>query len=148
MLDTPSVVVDSSVVIKWLNQVDEKHLEQSNLLLNQLERAAIIIFAPELVKYEMGNALLKGKQLSQSESADALNLFYGLPLQLLEMNEDLAVSSYRIAHQYGITFYDTVFLALAQKLNCPLISDNIKHQGKAVEVTVGSLANYSAAKIT
>lgn len=57
------VVPDSSVIVKWLNQTDEKYLEQSDKVLLDATQGKSALIAPELVKYEVGNTLLKSKAI-------------------------------------------------------------------------------------
>lgn len=53
------LIVDTSVIIKWLSQNNENFLEQANLILHHVQEGKVDIFSPELVKYEVGNVLLK-----------------------------------------------------------------------------------------
>ncbi len=54
-----SVVIDSSVTVKWINEIDEKLLDQADKVLADAQAGSIRLLAPELSKYEVGNALLK-----------------------------------------------------------------------------------------
>ena len=55
------VVADSSVTVKWINQFNEEYLKQADKLLTNAQAGSINLIAPELSKYEIGNALLKKK---------------------------------------------------------------------------------------
>ena len=134
-------VVDSSVTVKWINQIDEKLLDQSDKLLKDAQSESVKLLAPELSKYEVGNALLK-KKLELPLAYESLGTIYQLPITFIPESEQLAKETYRIAQQIGITYYDASFLALAKQENAVLITDNPKHQGKTAEVKVKSLANY------
>ena len=52
-----TLVVDSSVIVKWLNQTKEQNLEQADKILNQARDGLVDLIAPELAKYEVGNVL-------------------------------------------------------------------------------------------
>lgn len=52
------LIVDSSVIIKWLHKEDEKYLGQAAKILEDVKNGTITLLAPELAKYEVGNALL------------------------------------------------------------------------------------------
>ncbi len=135
-------VIDSSVIIKWLNKVEEKYLPQADKLLDNLKKGEIQISIPYLAKFEIANALLKGKKLSLPEAADALDAFYKLPLIYLDLDLELMTTAYEIAEKYKITFYDASFIALAYKLQSSLITDNPKHQKKFEKVKVIPLKDY------
>ena len=142
MTKITQLVIDSSVIIKWLNKVEEKYISQADKLLDKLKNGEIHISVPYLVKFEIANALLKGKKLSLSEAADALDAFNKLPLMYLDLDLELMITSYEIAEKYNITFYDASFIALAYKLPALLITDNPKHQKKFEKVKVIPLKDY------
>jgi len=135
-------VLDSSVIIKWLNRIDEENLTYSDRLLDHLEKRKITVVTPVLVKFEIGNALLKGKKLLIPEAIDVLDAFYKLPLQFIDLESATAKNIYEIAYSYNITFYDAAFIQLAQQLDCPLITANPKHQQKFPGVKVIPLFKY------
>ena len=136
------LIVDTSVIIKWLNHINEQHLQQAKRLLDRMEAGIVEIFAPELVKYEVGNALLKGKQLRIPEAEDALDAFGKLPLHIVPTELDHLPEVYELAQRYTMTFYDASFVHIAQLAHVPLITDNPKHQKKVEGVTVIPLSSY------
>lgn len=141
------IVVDSSVLVKWVNRIDERHLEQADSILSDFESGKIEIIAPEMSRYEVGNSLLK-KKLEISLALDALVTFYSLPITFFPQTEKLSVEAYREASEARskgyekITYYDTTFTALAKQENAILVTDNPKHQAKIEGVNVVSLEDY------
>lgn len=136
------LVVDSSVIVKWLNQQNEKNIEQAELLLKDVRYGKVVLAAPELVKYEIGNVLLVSKQLAFSKAKEALEFFFSLPIVFVPETPALARSSYKIGQELNITYYDASFLSVAEYLDAHLITDNIKHQGKSTKVKVIPLQDY------
>ena len=136
-----TVVIDSSVTVKWINQVDEKFLDNADKILTDAQSDSIKLLSPELSKYEIGNALLK-KGLNLRMAYESLATVYQLPITFVSESEELAKETYRIAQKEGLTYYDASFIALAKQQHALLITDNPKHQGKTTEVKVKSLANY------
>lgn len=135
-------VVDSSVVMKWINDTDELHVVSANRLLEDVQRGVVELFAPELTKYEIGNALLLGKKLSESEMKTSLSTLYSLPITFVPETETRARKTSRYVHTLKVTYYDAAFLSLAEELNTTLITDNIKHQKSAKHVHVLPLSEY------
>lgn len=138
----PTIVIDSSVIIKWLSQDNENHLEKADKVLRDAQKMKTMLIAPELAKYEVGNVLLFGKKLSSEQSKIILTKFYTLPISFIPESEELAKETYYLAYTLGITYYDASFLSLARQHDATLITDNIKHQGKSVDVKVLSLSDY------
>lgn len=136
------IVVDSSVIVKWLNTTDEENVESAtNLLSDALDRKVELI-VPELAKYEVGNVLLKSKQLTSQEAFISLGTIHVLPLEFIAENEALAKETFQLAYTNEITYYDAAFLALAKDYNATLVTENIKHQGKISGIKVIALKDY------
>lgn len=136
------LVVDSSVVIKWLNHIDENHVQQAQILLDHIQIGSVTVIVPELVKYEVGNALLKGKQLRIPEAEDALDAFSKLPLHFVSISFDELINIYEIADDLAITFYDATFIALAKNYRATLVTANPKHQKRFPGINVILLKDY------
>lgn len=135
------IVVDSSVIVKWLNSQNEDHLEQAKNMLQDAQDGITIFFAPELSRYEIGNALLK-KKLILSQALDSLATAYSLSIQFVSETPQLAFETYKIASEAKITYYDAAFLALAKHEEAILVTDNPKHQGKSPLIKVVALKDY------
>lgn len=134
-------VIDSSVAVKWLNSKDEKHIEKSDKILKDLQAGKIRLIAPELSKYEIGNALLN-KNISIEAAKISLASFYRIPIEFISFDQYLAINTMDIAYESKITYYDASFIALAQKLKATLITDNPKHHKKYKAIKIVSLKNY------
>lgn len=132
-------VIDTSVVVKWLNKENEKHVKKAEILLELIIEENLEVFLPELSKYELGNVLLKSKKLSSKEAEIALGAFYSMPITFITESEDISITTYNIAYKNNITYYDASFLTLAKLYGITLITENIKHQGKDNSINVISL---------
>ncbi len=136
-----NVVVDTSVTVKLLNDQQEIYIKQANRVLLDAKESKIFLLAPELSRYEIGNAILK-KKLEIPFAQDTLEIAYDLPIQFVKETYKLARQTYEIAIESNITYYDASFIALAQQYNATLVTDNIKHQGKALAIKVIPLSQY------
>ncbi|PIR43872.1 hypothetical protein COV24_00430 [candidate division WWE3 bacterium CG10_big_fil_rev_8_21_14_0_10_32_10] len=135
-------VVDSSIIVKWLSVSNEQHIEKADKLLSDSLQGNVELFAPELAKYEVGNVLLKGKQLATKEAFISLGTAYALPITFVSESEEIAKNTYSIAVSSSITYYDAAFISLAEQYGASLITENIKHQGKTQNIKVISLTDY------
>lgn len=136
------LVVDSSVIIKWLSKDNENHLDFVDKILRDAQNDRVVLIAPELAKYEIGNVLLYSKKLTSKQGRIVLTQFYNLPIKFVSESEELAKQTYDLAFSLGVTYYDASFISLAKQYNATLVTDNIKDQGKASEVKVISLKDY------
>jgi len=135
------LVIDSSVMVKWVNAQDERYLENADKLAEDVRRGKVILMAPELVKYEVGNALWK-KRMGLPMAKAAMGTVFAAPVKFVVCDENQAMRATEIAGNVGVSFYDASFAALAEKMQADLVTDNIKHQGKFVGLKVIDLKDY------
>lgn len=136
------LVIDSSVIIKWLSKDKEENLNQADRILKDAQDGEVVLIAPELAKYEVGNVLLFSKKLSIEQAKVALTQFFNLPMKFITQSEESVKETYSLAYSLGITYYDACFLSLAKQYDAILVTDNIKHQGKNSGIKVVSLKDY------
>lgn len=138
-----TLILDSSIAVKWLNKQDENYIEQSNQILQDVQNGQTSVVMPELAKYEVGNALVK-KNMGIHEACGTIAFYYNIPIQFIPQDSAQAQDAMKIAIENKITFYDASFLALAKKLGADLVTDNPKHQNKykGKEVKIIPLKNY------
>lgn len=141
MAKKKKIVVDSSVIVKWLNSQDEKFLKQADEILKDCELGKIVLYSPELAKYEVGNAILY-KKLDSVLAKSSLSTLYSLPIIFYPLNEKDALATEEIAVENKITYYDAAFVNLAEKIGGTLVTDNPKHQKGIKRVKVIALKDY------
>ena len=141
-------VVDSSVIIKWLNPTNEVRVDIADKILEDAQRGKLQLITSDLAKYEVGNVLLVHKKLSAKDAEKTFTNFYNLPIEFVSTNEELALKIYLTANhatnngKVKITYYDSAFVALAKQENATLVTDNPKHQAKIKGVKVIPLEKY------
>jgi predicted nucleic acid-binding protein len=113
-------VVDASVVLK-------RFVDEPDSALALAVRGAHIagespIVAPDLLIYEVGNALLHNSRFPEHDIERALSSLYDLQLELVMPTAELAQVVVRLATRYELTFYDALYRGLAQELDMELIT--------------------------
>ena len=84
-------------------------------------RAKIII--PALLYYEVGNILLFGRSRPPLEDAlEALTDLFSIPLEVVPPALTSANGTLQLASPRGLSYYDATYVALAEMLDCPLIT--------------------------
>lgn len=115
-------IVDASVAVKWF--VPEIHAQNALGLL----AADTELVAPDLICAEVGNAFWK-KHLRGEIAAEHLSLMLGdfaaMPLRLYPFVR-LLTPAWTIAVQRRCSYYDSLYLALAQNQDCPLVTADRK----------------------
>jgi len=78
--------------------------------------------APEILPYEIGNALsamVKRNKLTKDEALAAFEGANSIPVRLVSVDIRQAV---KLAVEHNIYAYDAYFLQCAKQLSCPLIT--------------------------
>jgi predicted nucleic acid-binding protein len=109
VINSLTFVIDTSVAVKWLNPEKEQDLPQAEKLLELLLSEKAKAFVPDLIVYEISNALIKGKGATSEQLSEYLDRFLTLPLIFSPYSIDLLKQTGIIAEKYGITFYDASF---------------------------------------
>ena len=117
-----ALVVDTSVLVKWIRSDDEELLAEAHALLRRVEGAGTSVYAPTLQAYELGNILTRESELAPDRIADILDELVQSRLILAPPEPELLTRGVRLARQYDITFYDAAFVALAELLHCQLVT--------------------------
>jgi len=116
------IVVDTSVLIKWFKRRNEELLKEARNLLREIEIHRVQVHLPALLLYEVGNILLLKTRLGLAAFDDAIGRLQGLPLQVAPPATPLLKRAVRLGREFGLTFYDASFLALALELDCPFVT--------------------------
>ena len=86
-----------------------------------------------MIRYEVASAITvatfgANPRITQDQAREAIEEFLALGLPTMD-TDHLIVAAYALVHQYGIALYDGLYLALAQRLQRPLITaDNRFYQ--------------------
>lgn len=128
------LVVDNSLVLYVLLEGS-----QHDLLRRRLSEPRTL-HAPHLIDYEFANALrglCAGDKISEDLARDARADFADLPIQRYP-GAVTAERTWELRHNF--TAYDAAYIALAELLDCPLLTGDTKLMGKhraRIEVVAG-----------
>jgi len=112
-----------------------------SVLLNEPEKKRIIeltseveLISPEVLPFEIGNALsamYRRERLNLVQCSEVLNQFLGIPVRLVQINLENALS---IALKNRIYAYDAYYLDIAMRLGKPLMTLDSSMRNVAVEL--------------
>ena len=116
------------------------------IALNEPEKDRIIeltsetsTIAPEILSYEIGNALsamIKRKRISYEEALSAFEITNLLPVRLVSIDIQKAL---KIAFEFNIYAYDAYFLQCAKSFACPLITLDKRMKQVAIDMNINLL---------
>ncbi len=116
------IVVDSSVLIKWIKTRDEELVDEAHRLLAEVESRPLDVHVPALLLYELGNILRMKTRLGSTALENAFDYLEDLPLTVAPPATPLLKRAALFGRRFGLTFYDASFLVLAVELDCPFIT--------------------------
>ena len=115
------VVVDASVVVKWL--VSEDYSREASKLRDDHLEGRVEANAPDLLLLETASAFRKYAArglISEGDALEALSLIGETELRLHSIDRQLALEALRLSLELGVTVYDAAYIALALKLKAPM----------------------------
>lgn len=116
------LIVDASVVLKWV--LPEPDRDEAVRLLDAYEAEEADLIAPRVLMEEVGSALSKRcrrKELSESQARKAWHLIE-IRQPLLVDEPALLPTALDLSLDYQLSFWDSLYLALAIAERCDLIT--------------------------
>lgn len=116
------IIVDGSVAVKWF--VPEQHADAALRLLQDNTGMG----APDIILAEVGNILWKKWRRGEIEPDAVLEMMLDFrKISLHLFNTDyLFVDAWHIAKNYSRSFYDSLYVALAVKNDCRMVTADLK----------------------
>jgi len=127
-------VLDTSVIVKWFSTSGEADTANALWLRRALFENKCRVTIPDLVLYELGNALRFNPRFTTRDIDAAIHSLIDMNLTIRAAEQDILVPAVSLAFQYAVTVYDAYFLALADKLESMLITADYKFCQKFDEV--------------
>ncbi|MES9857011.1 MAG: type II toxin-antitoxin system VapC family toxin [Sedimenticola sp.] len=94
------------------------------------------VIAPEILPYEIGNALsamIKRKQITHDEALSAQRTASLIPVRLISIDIQQAL---KLAIKFNIYAYDAYFLQCAKAMSIPLITLNKRMKQVAAKLSI------------
>ncbi len=115
------MIVDASVVLMAFLSDEESHLEAQALLYTHAS-GVVHLDAPDLIRHEIANTLVKAVSRNRISEQTAL--------EVIETFESLGISfhvvsipdAFKLASLYSRSAYDAAYLALAELLDTELVT--------------------------
>jgi len=110
-MEDMEVVLDASVLVKWF--VEEDASDKALLLRDRYIEGELVILAPELILYEVLNALYFKRLFSRGELMEISEALEAYSFSLYPLRGEYAEKTLEIAFDNDIPIYDASYVALA-----------------------------------
>lgn len=116
-------VIDASVASRFL--LVEELTDKAELLLGDFLEETVDVSAPELIRYEVGNALWKAvsrKMIHLSEALEKLSYFHKLKIDSVELTEQDYLDALAWGVSNNATYYDSMYVMSSKKTGRTLLT--------------------------
>jgi predicted nucleic acid-binding protein len=121
----PGYVLDASVALKWVMRLDDEPFhEVADQVLRDYAADRIGLSIMPHTPFEIGHALTRAVRrgrIGEPAAHQAIELFSYWRIGVVEDILNIRHHALELAGQYGCSFYDATYLALAELFNEPLI---------------------------
>lgn len=120
-----ALVVDASVAAKW-HLRDEELATEALAVLTRFVNGDLALLAPDHLRYEVASTLTVATlgarpRLQRPIAERAIAQFLSLGIETIGTNAVIR-AAFPLVRQYGVAFYDALYLALSLDLGIPLIT--------------------------
>jgi predicted nucleic acid-binding protein len=109
------IVVDASVIAKWF--IEEEDSEKAAKIRNQFIEGQMELISPNLLHYEVLNALKYSKLFSNEELTSAVTSLENYGIIQVPLNGEYAQKVIIMSLENEISIYDAAYIGLAEILN-------------------------------
>ncbi len=139
--EAQDLVVDASIVVKWF--VPEQDSEHALKLRDAHAEGRITLYAPDLLVYEVANALRYRADLAAGDLESDIEALFLVDIMIMTPSSRSVSRAALKARQYGVTVYDAAYMELAEDIGSQLVTADDKLYKKAGEKGVATLLqNY------
>jgi predicted nucleic acid-binding protein len=121
-------VLDASVLIKWFS--NEEYTDTALKLRNDFLQGDVELVIPDLLLYEISNALRYNSNFNENDVIEAVESLYDMEINIIIPTRDVIKSAINLAFTYNVTLYDAFYAALAKEIDFILITADAKFYRK------------------
>lgn len=126
-----TLILDASVVVKWFSE--EEDSETARSIRDKFFKGVLNIAVPNLLFYEVANALRYNHVLTEKEKIQAAKDVYAVEFDVVGLDDTLLTATLLTALKYEISFYDAVYIAVAKEADCRYITADAQLRKKVGE---------------
>jgi predicted nucleic acid-binding protein len=116
----PLAVIDASVAAKWFLQ--EPDTDHALALRDGHAAGRVLLTSPSIMPYEVANALRFHPAVGSELLAEHIEDLFILQVGIDPVSDESLSGAVRVAYRLGLTVYDACYIALAERLRCPLFT--------------------------
>lgn len=136
------VILDTSVIYKWITEEDPGLNSPALKLLRKFRNGKENVSIPDIVLYELANALSTKTHLTFKEVEQAWNLFGKFNVNIVTPTLKFIRKSIKFSKKYHVTVYDASYAVLAIEKKCILFTADNKFVKQTALPFIKSIDSY------
>ena len=136
------IVVDASVTFKWFREENEQGVKEAETLLQHHLDGKNSIIVPDLLVYELSNALATKTKVPLNKLRQYLKKFQSFSIKSEAYTFEFVTSAITFSKKYKVSVYDASYAVLAKEKKCDLITADEKFVKQVNLPFVKSLSDY------
>jgi len=128
-----NIIIDASVGVKWFSAENEEKVEFAVLLQEKHFNGSIELSAPDLFIFEVLNSLVYKNKFNIIEINKIYDSLKLLNINIIIPDDTIIKNAVSLSVNLKLSYYDSVYVALAQERESLLITEDKKilsHAGK------------------
>jgi|CryGeyStandDraft_7_1057128.scaffolds.fasta_scaffold102262_2 predicted nucleic acid-binding protein len=135
-----TLVLDASVVVKWFSE--EENSELARTIRDEFFSGHLNVSVPNLLFYEVANALRYNPVLTEKEKVTAVKDVYAVGFDVVDLDDQLITNALLTALRHKISFYDAVYIAVARQTGSRCVTADAQLHKKAGENFIVLLSGW------
>lgn len=136
-----TVVVDTSVAIKWFHDAGEAEVTEARAVLDAHVRGTITVGLLDLGLYELGNVLSRSLRWPGDRITDQIDDVITICGPVLQLEDPAWRVAANLAATHGLTFYDAAWVAAARQTGAPLVTADAQLLASGLGESATSIAD-------
>ena len=116
------VVVDTNVVLKWIPGKNEEDVGMARKIYGYIKKNDVEMWAPEYMLLETLQVFVRKRLMKSNEAIEGVELLRNCGLIFEQIGMESFTEIVEISQKFNQSVYDSMFLYLAKKKNCKLIT--------------------------
>lgn len=117
-----TIVLDASVVLKWILLDNEELVEEARKLHDQILSRELKAIAPESILTEVANVMFWKMKFGKKEIVNFLGRLTAGIVEIVPFYSFKVCDLLEIMDQYGLSIYDAYYVSLAIKNECKVVT--------------------------
>ena len=127
-MENNNIVLDAYVIIKWFTK--EENRDKAINIRDKYINEEIEIFVPDLILYEITNALRYNPNFDENDVKEALNSLFDLGITIITPTKEILEKAIDIAFSNNTSLYDSTYIALSEIIGFEFITADEKLYNK------------------